>query len=177
MTTSTTPKKILLIGLDNSGKTSIVLSLRGTKNITEFHNVKPSKVEHIDSIKVLDSEFSIWDLGGQESYRSEYLKNFNKYIIGCSKLIYVFDIQDTDRYDLGLEYFKKIIDLLKGKNIEISIFLHKFDPDLTVSRSDITKEIVDGLKERVKDIIDKTNFFYQIFNTSIYALFEKKITD
>lgn len=180
MTNSTDPKKILLVGLDNSGKTSIVMSLKGIKTLPKFSNVKPSKGEDIQPIKVLDSEFSIWDLGGQETYRNEYLNNFNKYIIGCSKLIYVFDIQATERYDLALEYFEKIINLLEDNfntnSIEISIFLHKNDPDLNVIKPEITREVVDGLKEKIKNRIEKTSFFYQIFKTTIYALFEKMIT-
>lgn len=180
MTNSTDPKKILLVGLDNSGKTSIVMSLKGIKTLPKFFNVKPSKGEDIQPIKVLDSEFSIWDLGGQESYRIEYLKNFNKYIKGCSKLIYVFDIQDTKRYDLALEYFENLINLVENNfntnTIEISIFLHKNDPDLNVIKPELTREIIDDLKEKIKNRIEKTSFFYQIFKTTIYALFEKNIT-
>ncbi|MFX0187984.1 MAG: ADP-ribosylation factor-like protein [Candidatus Hodarchaeota archaeon] len=181
MTESNTQNKILFIGLDNSGKTSIVQCLQGIKNLPSFFNIKPTEGLDIKNINALDSEFAIWDLGGQETFRNEYLRDFNKYVIGCNKLIYVFDIQDIKRYDLALEYFGKIIDILKenseAEKIEISIFLHKFDPDLNVTRPDITKEIFNDFKEKIKKRIEKTDFFYQIFKTTVYALFEKIILD
>ena len=105
----------------------------------------------------------------------------NQNIAGCSKIIYVFDIQDFDRYNLALKYFESMIDLIKdnkeAKNIEISIFFHKADPDLSQTHPEITEMAIDNLKEKIKDIVDKTDIFYQIFKTSIYAIFEKLIID
>jgi GTPase SAR1 family protein len=175
------PARVLLLaGLDNSGKTSIAYSLRGTRNLPTFCKARPTVSRNIISIKAYDSEYIVWDLGGQEAYRDEYLENYENYFKGLDKLIYVFDIQD-ERYDLALEYFEKIINLLKDRsdigNIAISIFLHKFDPDLGSFRPDITDELIDNLKEKVKKIIDKTEFFYQIFKTSIYCLFDKTVID
>ena len=69
---------------------------------------------NIEEITVFDSDFSIWDLGGQEAYRKEYLEDFGEYIKKTDKLIYAFDIQDTDRYNLALEYFEKVINLLNN---------------------------------------------------------------
>ncbi len=174
-------KVLLLAGLDNSGKTSIAYSLRGTRNLPTFCKTKPTVRRNIVSIKAYDSEYVIWDLGGQEAYRDEYIENFDNYFKGLDKLIYVFDVQDLRRYDSALDYFEKIINLLKERNdvseIEVLIFLHKFDPDLSTIRPEITDEIIDDLKENIKKIIDKTDFFYQIFKTSIYCLFDKTVTD
>jgi len=143
MAHSSKPARVLLLaGLDNSGKTSIAYSLRGTRNLPSFCKTKPTVRRNIVSIKAYDSEYIIWDLGGQEAYRDEYLEKFENYFKGLDKFIYVFDIQDCDRYDLALEYYKKIINLLKERNdvsdFEVSIFLHKFDPDLSTIRPDIT---------------------------------------
>jgi GTPase SAR1 family protein len=174
-------RKILLIGLDNSGKTSIAQSLQGISNLPSFQNMKPTQGVDLRNINALNSDFAVWDLGGQESFRSEHLENFDQYIRGTNKLIYVFDIQDNDRYDLSIDYFEKILDLVEKKadknNLEISIFLHKFDPDLKDIRVDLTEEIINNFKERIKERMDKSKIFYQIFMTSIYALFRKIITD
>jgi len=174
-------KKILFIGLDDSGKTSIIQSLKGKKNLPAFKNISPTKGRNIEDFRAFDSEFNIWDLGGQEMYREKYLKDFDEYIHRCNKVIYVIDVQNTKRYNLALDYFEKVINLIKNngdlKNIEISVFLHKSDPDLKESRPDITEENINDLKEKIKDIIKDTNLFYQIFKTSIYAIFEKIIVD
>lgn len=173
------PKKIVFVGLDDAGKTSIVTSLTGTKNLPSFKEIKPTLGKETTPIKLADSEFIIWDLGGQEAFREECLKDFDRYIFGCDKLIYVFDIQDTKRYELALQYFEKIIDLtvekMEANNIELSIFFHKFDPDL--KRAEINDGIVNGLKDKVKAKLDTTNLFYQIFLTTIYAIFEKIVID
>lgn len=169
-------KKIVFVGLDDAGKTSIVKSLMGTKNLPSFSEIKPTKGNEITPLKVVESDFSIWDLGGQEAFREEYLRDFDNYIYGCNKLIYVFDIQDKKRYDIAFQYFEKIIDLteekVEGNDFEVSIFFHKFDPDLR--RSD---KVVNGLKDKVKAKLEGTNLFYQIFLTTIYAIFEKVVID
>lgn len=174
-------RKILLIGLDNSGKTSIAQSLQGITNLPSFQNMKPTQGADIRNINALNSEFAIFDLGGQESFRSEYLENFDQYILGANKLIYVFDIQDSERYDLSLKYLKKILELIEKKvennHLEISIFLHKFDPDLKDTRVDLTEDVINNLRIKIRERMEKSEFFYQIFKTSIYALFSKVIID
>ena len=174
-------RKILLVGLDNSGKTSIAQSLQGITNLPSFQNMKPTQGLDIRNINALNSEFTIWDLGGQENFRNEYLGDFNRYLLGTNKLIYVFDIQDMDRYDLSIEYFNKIFDLVEARidkqNLEISIFLHKFDPNLKEMRIDLTDQIIDAFKSRIKKRMENSEFFFQIFETTIYTLFKKSITD
>ena len=181
MMEESTSKKILLIGLDNSGKTSIVHSLKGMKSLPKFCEIKPTKGKIIENIALFNANFAIWDLSGQETYRDEHIRDFQKIIKESNKLIYVFDVQDVERYDLALNYYEEIIDLLKtppvSKDIEISIFLHKFDPDLSDMRPDISNEVFEDLREKIKIIIDKTDLSYQIFKTSIYCLFEKTVID
>jgi len=154
-----------------------VLSLKGNTNLLTFYSLNPTRKKVIHDLKILNSDVKIWDFGGQEQYRNEFLKNFKNNFSGTSKIIYVIDIQDKDKYDITIEHFEKIINLM-GENttIELSIFLHKFDPDLADTHPEITDEVVRSLKQRIKDIIP-SSIFYNIFNTTIYTVFEKTITD
>lgn len=167
-------KKIILMGLDNSGKTSITLSLQGIKNIPSFCALKPTKQYLINNFTKFDIEFSIWDFGGQEQLRKDYLNNFNSYIKGTDKLIYVIDIQDTQRYDQTLTYLISIIDLLGRESLDIdfSIFLHKYDPDLHITNKKLTEKVVNTFIEKLKEKIPST-FNYNLFKTTIYTLFQK----
>ena len=167
-------KKIILMGLDNSGKTSIALSLMGIKNIPSFCSLKPTKQYFINKFTKFDIEFSIWDFGGQEQFRKDYLANFNRYIKGTDKLIYVIDIQDTQRYYQALTYLISIIDLLGKENIDIefSIFLHKYDPDLHITNKNLTEKVINAFIAELKEKIPIT-FNYNLFKTSIYTLFQK----
>ncbi len=176
ITTEKKATKIILMGLSNSGKTSIVLSLQGKTNLLSFYSLKPTKKKVIHKIQMLTSSVNIWDFGGQEQYRNEYLENFDKIIIGTTKIIYVIDVQDEGKYEISLSYFQKIINLLKDKtDIDLSIFIHKFDPDINETHPDIKNNIGD-LIQKIKSIIPST-FFYNIFKTSIYTVFSKTIID
>jgi small GTP-binding protein len=167
-------KKIILMGLDNSGKTSITLSLMGVKNIPTFCSLKPTKQFFINKFKVLETEFSIWDFGGQEQFRKDYIVNFNNYIKEADKFIYVIDIQDTKRYDQALEYLTTIINLFENRNpdLDFSIFLHKYDPDLNITKKELTEDVINKFISKLRDKIPPT-FNYNIFKTSIYTIFQK----
>jgi len=169
-------KKIVLMGLDNSGKTSIVLCLKGVKNLSSFSAVKPTRGFEINKFHTLGSEFNIWDFGGQEKFRTDYFKNFNNHIKGASKLIYVIDIQDRERYDISLEYLFEIIKLLRKSevNLDFSLFLHKFDPDMEIIKREIKAEVIQTLIKQIEDLVP-LDFPYQIYKTSIYTVFQKSV--
>ena len=169
-------KKIVLMGLDNSGKTSIVLCLKGVKNLSSFTAITPTRGFEINKFRTLGSEFNIWDFGGQEKFREDYFKNFKDHIKGASKLIYVIDIQDRERYDISLEYLAEIITLLRKTkvNLDFSLFLHKFDPDMEIVKKEIKEEVIQTLIKRIDDIIPP-DIPFQIYKTSIYTVFQKLV--
>jgi len=124
--------KILIMGLDGSGKTSIILSLRQKTNLMSYFSLKPTQGLDIVNLNVQEQKFNIWDFGGQEKFRSDYLENFSKYVTEVDKLIYVIDVQDVERYELSLKYLESIVEEIKKEKplIDFSIFLHKFDPHI-----------------------------------------------
>ena len=168
-------KKILVLGLDNSGKTSIVKSLKGVKNIHSFCSINPTIGVNLENFELLESSFNIWDFGGQLLYRAEFLKEFEKYIKEVEKIIYVIDIQDTQKYDLSLKYLdeiiKKVINL--KINIDFSIFLHKNDLDIELINPDFDKSNIDNLITKIKSLIPD-DFNYSLFKTAISTIFEKE---
>jgi small GTP-binding protein len=164
--------KILLIGLDNGGKTSILKCLKGIKGLSAFNSSNPTRGLEIERFEALDSKYVIWDLGGQEAYHEEYFNDIENILRGTKKIIYVFDVQDAKRYDLAIKYLEKMVDAIKKfNNIDFSIFLHKYDPDLEFSQ-ELNEIIIDGLINRIKRIIPP-NLIYSLHKTSIYATFEK----
>jgi len=172
--TSDNIKKVLLMGLDNSGKTSIVLCLMGLKDLSLFSSLNPTRGVKINKFQALGSKYSIWDFGGQEQFRSGYLNDFHKHIKGTKKLIYVLDIQDPERYDISLEYLGKILYLLRKHKItlDFSIFLHKYDPDLEFTYSKFDESVISDLIKNVKKL-KPYNFVLQFYKTSIYTVFQK----
>lgn len=161
--------KILIFGLTNSGKTSIVYSLQKKINLLNFINLKPTRGINKIEFEEGNTKFYIWDFGGQESYRKEYIERMDRYFNESKKFIYVIDIQEQNLYDSSLEFLEDIILILKNKELSmnISIFLHKYDPDL-----EIEEEIPINLVKKIEALIPK-EFKYKIFKTSIYTVFRK----
>ncbi len=169
-------KKILVLGIENSGKTSIVLSLTRNTNLLSYCNLKPTvdidRIKHVD----LGTEFSIWDFGGQKKFREKYMKNLEDHFRGLDKLIYVIDVQDVEKYDLSLEYLEEIVEKLKTvKNeFELLIFIHKFDPNLNDDPNFSDEKMKSSLFDKIPKIIP-SNFNYKIFKTTIYTVFQKTL--
>jgi len=172
---SSQKKKILIMGLDQAGKTCIVKCLQGIKNLSSFSMTKPTMDFNRINFNALGSEFIILDFGGQEAYREKHLKKFNSYIENTDKFIYVIDIQDADRYPLAIDFLKEIIKLIPSKHkllIEFSVFLHKYDSDWDILNDETIEQNIKKLIEQIKEIFS-TNFNYNIHKTSIYTVFEK----
>ncbi len=159
----------MFLGLDNSGKTSIILSLQKKINLLDYVSLKTTKDYDITEIEDKDSKHQVWDFGGQYQYRDKHLRNLNNYLTGATKIIYVIDVQDKKKYDLSLEYFNNILNVIKKENVQIklSIFFHKFDPDLKID-----EKIVSDLTSRIIELIPQ-NLNYLLFKTSIYTVFRK----
>lgn len=169
-------KKIMLAGLNNSGKTSIVLSLIGKVNLMNFFDLSPTIGADIVNYVIDDSEFHIFDLGGQAQFRKDYIKDFLNYFEGADKLIYVIDIQDTKRYDMALEYLKLICENLQKNEIklDINIFLHKMDPNIKDVMENYSREKINAFAKDIRNNIPE-ELFFEIYETTIYTTFEKKI--
>jgi len=167
-------KKIILVGLDNSGKTSILLSLTRNSNLLSYYSLKPTAGLNIVNYNDSDTVFNIWDFGGQEQYRKEYMKKFDQYL-DADKIIFVIDIQDTERYNLALNYLSEIVNLLQQKNLRIdfSIFLHKFDPSLERQVNFSDERIQNTLISKIQKIFPP-NYPIEVFKTTIYTVFQKK---
>ena len=171
-------KKVLIMGLDNSGKTSIVLCLKGVKNLLSFYSLNPTKGIMINKFESLGSEFNIWDFGGQEQYRGDYLKNFEDHLIGSNKIIFVIDVQDVDRYEIALSFLKDIVESIKNGQIQIefTIFLHKYDPDLKLIKKELDDNLIQDLVSKIRDTFPY-DFPFSIHTTSIYTVFQKSSLD
>ncbi len=168
--------KILIMGLNNSGKTSILLSLKGDTNLLSFTQMKPTRGINISEIKMPDETLHVWDFSGQEQFRIGYLKSLRRYSTQATKLIYVIDVQDTKRYKNALRYFKNIIEILNKNAIQInlSIFLHKYDPNLEKLDPNLIDKINIELVPEIKQIIPE-NWNYTIFNTTVFTVFQKTL--
>ncbi|NVM55145.1 MAG: 50S ribosome-binding GTPase [Candidatus Helarchaeota archaeon] len=157
--------KTVFIGLDNSGKTSILYTLEG--KFAQIANIKPTIRFTRTDFNILGLPIKIWDMGGQEQYRIEYLSK-EKFFIGTDLLFYVIDVQDTNRFTESVEYFLNILEVFEKINPDqyphIEILLHKSDPYIK-DLPDLKKKVqtLKGLFSELVKFVDLT--FHE---TSVY---------
>ncbi|NHI94057.1 MAG: hypothetical protein EAX96_16325 [Candidatus Lokiarchaeota archaeon] len=166
--------KFFLLGLDNSGKTSIVLSLTQEINLLSFCNIKPTLGKEVKRHEFHDKLFSFWDFGGQEQYRKNHLEEINGLLKGVDRIIYVIDVQDTPRYDLSLKYLADLLKILEKseEKFEFSIFFHKYDPNLEKLEPFRDGKLIYNLTDKIKKILP-SGFSCAIYKSSIYTVFKK----
>lgn len=122
--------KLIFAGLDAAGKTTIYKATMKEVPVDELKDSRPTRGIDRDISDFMDLDFSVWDLGGQQSYRETYLSKpeiFNS----TKALIFVLDIQDVDRFEEAYQYYLDIMNILI--NVEprpkVYVLFHKFDPD------------------------------------------------
>jgi small GTP-binding protein len=171
-----TTKKFVLMGLDNAGKSSILLNFKKDSNLLSYLSLKPTRKINIKKFNTDKGNASIWDFGGQKTFREEYLQNLPEYLAEVGKILFVIDVQAIDRYEESLGYLEKIIKKLEKNQIkkDFTIFLHKFDPNIRKIEgfedidSIVNKRLIAPIEELMPDKIK-----YDIFKTCIATSFRK----
>ncbi|CAG9858240.1 unnamed protein product [Phyllotreta striolata] len=104
---------LLLVGLDNAGKTRAANGLLGETTTTPVPTVGFSVL----NLKYLNHSVKIFDLGGGPNIRGIW----NTYFVDAHGLIFVIDSSDSSRFDEVKAVFKEILysDKISGKPILI----------------------------------------------------------
>jgi GTPase SAR1 family protein len=161
-------RKIVVAGLDNSGKTSIINLITDDFGLKVFKEPPVSDVAQ--GIQKYDLEgplcnYIIWELGGNEHYREKYFKETSNYFRDIEMLFYVINIQDQVRYEEAFRYLKNITNILKvfKEYPQINILINKFDSDLEQTSY---LEMINIIEESLKDYLE--GFDYEFYTTSIH---------
>jgi len=133
--------KILFAGLDNSGKTSFLLSV--DRKFSKLIGLSPTRGADVSSIEALGATIFLWDLGGQKKYHERYLNKAQIYLFEADLLFYFIDIKDKDRFEESIEYLKNMNKALAQleQTTPIIYVLSKGDSDIIES-----KEIKSNIK-------------------------------
>ena len=121
--------KLIFAGLDSAGKTTIYKYTIADLNIEDSVDSKATRGIDRNIHSFLDMDISVWDLGGQQSYRETYLSKPEIFNI-TKAVIFVVDIQDHERIQEAYEYFMDIMNILINVNPrpKVYVLFHKFDP-------------------------------------------------
>ncbi len=125
--------RLLVLGLDNSGKTTILKRLSDE----EISNVMPTQGFNVKSLVQNDITLNVWDIGGQKSIRP-YWRNYFEH---TDALIYVIDSADQIRMEeTGVELDQLLCeDNLEG--VPVLIFANKQDLISAHSSEEISEDL------------------------------------
>ncbi|KAI8923024.1 ADP-ribosylation factor family-domain-containing protein [Entophlyctis helioformis] len=111
--------RLLLLGLDNAGKTSLLKRLAG-EDISE---IKPTQGFNVKSVHQDGIKMNVWDIGGQQSIRP-YWRN---YFESTDVLIYVVDSSDRRRLEETGEELNGLLSEPKLQGVPVLVFANKQD--------------------------------------------------
>lgn len=160
--------KIIISGLDNAGKTSILTSFDKRYNFEKkIMELEPTRKVEYHHTEFMGKSVHFWDMGGQDRYRTDYQSNPDFYFADTDLIIFVIDIQDSSRHDSSLQYLNRIMGYFKENNMNtpLVVAFHKNDPKLK-DDPEILKNVKD-LTERIFKIKELKMLFIQ---TSIYRI-------
>ena len=168
-TIETMPEKIAVMGMQNAGKTSLINMLTGTSMNEQFKETEPTVSVEQKQIKLGDYQLAVWDFGGQESFRNEYLQNPDEYFISTGMILFVLDIQDESLYADAIDYLNAILTIMNkmGQQLHVIVDFHKFDPDIAEDVDVLVK--VQWLEQKFKAILGNFNFSFEFIKTSLYS--------
>jgi small GTP-binding protein len=126
-------KKLIFLGLDNAGKTSIVNSLTGASP----YAVMPTRGFNLREKELGSTFFQIFDVGGQKSLRNHW----SDYFTGADGIVWVVDSADHRRlYETGLELAALLSDN-RTKGVPVLILANKQDLSTAMLPADIAIEL------------------------------------
>lgn len=111
--------RILILGLDNAGKTTILKHLNGE----DTSLVEPTLGFNIKTLEHNGFRLNIWDVGGQKSIRSFW----RNYFENTDALVWVVDSADSMRIDVSKEEIERILSQDQMAHCTLLVFANKQD--------------------------------------------------
>jgi len=126
--------RILMLGLDNAGKTTILKKFIGE----DINKISPTLGFNIKTIEHRGFKMNIWDVGGQKSLRS-YWRN---YFESTDGLIWVVDSTDKRRLKDCVQELHQLLVEERLAGATLLVFANKQDLPGALSSEEI-KEVLD----------------------------------
>ena len=111
--------KILMLGLDNAGKTTILYQMKLNETVASV----PTVGFNVEEVNYRGLQFNVWDIGGQTKLRDLW----HHYYSGSDAVIYVLDSADEERIDLAKETLENVTSHPDMANCPVLVFANKMD--------------------------------------------------
>uniref|UniRef100_A0A1I7UHM9 ADP-ribosylation factor-like protein 5B n=1 Tax=Caenorhabditis tropicalis TaxID=1561998 RepID=A0A1I7UHM9_9PELO len=125
--------KIIVVGLDNAGKTTILYNYV-TKDQVE---TKPTIGSNVEEVSYRNLDFVIWDIGGQESLR----KSWSTYYIQTDVVIVVIDSSDSTRLPVMKEQLHNMLQHEDLTRAHVLVLANKQDLPEAMNPAEVSTQL------------------------------------
>jgi len=133
--------RILILGLDNAGKTTLLYRLK----IGEVVTTIPTIGFNVESVTYKNLNFNVWDLGGQTSIRPYW----RCYYANTAAVVFVVDSGDVERLETAAGELRAMLEEEELRDAALLVFANKQDQPGAKGAGEISEALRLGeLKDR-----------------------------
>eukprot|EP01103_Thecamoeba_quadrilineata_P000535 TRINITY_DN10464_c0_g1_i1.p1 TRINITY_DN10464_c0_g1~~TRINITY_DN10464_c0_g1_i1.p1 ORF type:complete len:177 (+),score=28.81 TRINITY_DN10464_c0_g1_i1:63-593(+) len=125
--------RILMVGLDAAGKTTILYKLKLGEVVTTI----PTIGFNVETVQYKKINFTVWDIGGQDKIRNLWKHYFNN----THGLIFVVDSSDRERIEIASKEVQKLISDVELSDAHILVLANKQDMPNAMTISELTEKL------------------------------------
>jgi len=151
-------KKLLMIGLDNGGKTSILAIVQDKFSIIK--SLLPTRGVKREKLDFFGYPIISWDLGGQVQYREKlYFNRPELFFTEADIMLYVVDSQDPDRIPEAANYFREVLKVLEDLHEKPSVLIILSKSDQDIRKTLQWQQNVTNIKNKFNSIVNEFEDF------------------
>ena len=161
------PIKIVIMGMENAGKSTIVDVL--TQNIKTTPDSPPDMHPTKGVKRSMQNNTMVWDFGGQELYRNEYLADPDSYLRSIAFTYFVVDVQDYYRHYSSIMYFMAVFPTIEKNcpEAELVFLFNKMDPGYDPTTKNLKGKFLDSIEPYLQKRHSKP---FAVYDTTILDL-------
>ncbi|KAG6513119.1 hypothetical protein ZIOFF_023427 [Zingiber officinale] len=133
--------RILMVGLDAAGKTTILYKLKLGEIVTTI----PTIGFNVETVEYKNISFTVWDVGGQDKIRPLW----RHYFQNTQGLIFVVDSNDRDRIAEARDELHRMLNEDELRDAVLLVFANKQDLPNAMNAAEITDKLgLHSLRQR-----------------------------
>ncbi|CAF2061791.1 BnaC06g24690D [Brassica napus] len=133
--------RLLMVGLDAAGKTTILYKLKLGEIVTTI----PTIGFNVETVEYRNISFTVWDIGGQDKLRPLW----KYYFQNTQGLIFVVDSNDRDRVVEARDELHRILNEDELRDAVLLVFANKQDLPNAMNAAEITDKLgLHSLRQR-----------------------------
>ncbi|XP_034411577.1 ADP-ribosylation factor 1 [Cyclopterus lumpus] len=133
--------RILMVGLDAAGKTTILYKLKLGEIVTTI----PTIGFNVETVEYRNISFTVWDVGGQDKIRPLW----RHYFQNTQGLIFVVDSNDRERCTEAREELARMLSEDELRDAVLLVFANKQDLPNAMNAAELTDKLgLHNLRQR-----------------------------